>query len=304
MVPQWIQHIGSTFTSSIDHVPGKDLVPPGLLLLIAFSVLSGCAEMDQYLKDMNKPDVRVEKVTVGRMGLEQLRLVAHTSIHNPYSVSLPLVNANYGLFSEGKQILSGESNLDGSVPAGKRKTVKLPVQVQYSDVLKVLKGVRPGAVIPYDAKFGFLVNTPAGNVEIPVRHQSKFPIPNVPDVSVESIGWTNFSMQDVGANLKLRVKNTNSFAYNLKKVDFDLSLAGTRLMETTVSRSKHLNAGESGTIEIPISFSPANAGLSFFRSLKSDQLNYRFKGNIKGDTAFGPLQLPVDSKGNTSTSGR
>ena len=102
-----------------------------------FLCLTGCDQLQSLLSQ--KPSARVVGVGLDDIGLDSATLGFNLEIKNPYAVPLPLVNLDYGLASLGKPFLSGRADLQGTVPAGGTRTVKLPAKIGFAQLLGVLK---------------------------------------------------------------------------------------------------------------------------------------------------------------------
>ena len=77
-------------------------------------------------------------------------------------------NLDYALSSQGQQFADGKADVQGTVPAGSSKNLGVPVRVNFTQLLSMVKGARPGATIPYKADMGLSVSVPAlGPMRVP-----------------------------------------------------------------------------------------------------------------------------------------
>lgn len=146
--------------------------------LLAASLLGagGCDALG-----LTKPTARVVEVHVQDVSMTSATLLFDVEISNPYSAALPLANVDYALSSGGAEFLSGEANLQGSVPAGNSKVLPVPVRIDFLQLVRVLEGVRPGSTIPYDAELGLSVDAPlAGRIRLPMAKSGELNIPDMP----------------------------------------------------------------------------------------------------------------------------
>jgi len=272
-----------------------------LLLGTALSLLfSSCALIKDFLKT-NAPNARITSVKLDNIRLDSATLLFDVEIKNNYAVALPLVNVDYNLASNAKPFLSGKADIQGTVPAKETKTIPLQVQINYLELLKVLKDVRPGAVIPYEAKMNLSVNAPAvGPIKLPISKSGDLPIPTVPEVKITQIKWDKLSLDEASARVQLHCVNKNQFAMNLAKLSYSLSLGDVEVGKSSLSQSTSFAAsGGEGTIEIPISFSPKNFGFALFKMLAGKGSDYKLEGNLDVNTPFGQMSLPLSKKGET-----
>jgi len=269
-----------------------------LCLLLAFT---GCEQVQSMLDAAPKPTAKIAGVRLDNLSIQDVTLGFDVDVTNPYGVTLPLANLGYALSSGGQSLLSGELADPGSIPARKTKRLAVPVKVRFMDVMNVLQGVRPGSVIPYEANLSLSANAPGfGPVTLPLKHTGNMPVPAVPEITLADVQWEKLSLTNASAKIRLGVVNTNDFALKLSKLNYALSLGGTEVADTSVSKAVNFSKkGDQQTIEIPISIKPINLGMAFFNMLSGEGSGYRIHGDMLTDTPFGKLNMPYDSTGNT-----
>ncbi len=144
----------------------------------------GCETMQQALS-LNKPTARMTGLKFENVKLDSATLLFDIEVDNPYPVALPLMNLDYGLSSGAEPFLTGSAELQTTVPAKSKKTVSLPANINYLDMLTALKGIRPGSKIPYKADLGLSVDTPAlGLIKLPLKKEGEvvLPMPSGADI--------------------------------------------------------------------------------------------------------------------------
>ncbi|MHC4393351.1 MAG: LEA/WHy family protein, partial [Planctomycetota bacterium] len=177
------------------------------------------------------------------------------------------------------------------------------------EALEVLKGVSPGAVIPYRADLGFSGDAPGlGLLRLPVKKEGEMPIPTAPDVSVHNVSFKDVelsmaSLSAVGqAALQLEVGNTNQFPFDLSKLEYALNLGGTRVAGGTATSQGPIAAGETRVIEFPVEMALQNVGFGLINLLTGESADYGLAGDLGLDTPFGPISVPYTSSGETPLS--
>lgn len=277
-------------------------------LLLGMSVLplvncQAIRDLHEVVASSDRPEIRLHNVQLRGLTLSGATLDFDVEVLNPYDVALPLLDASYNLASKGDPFLNGEAELERLIPASGSAHVTLPVTVTFAGLLDALKGVQPGAVIPYIAELDFSVDAPAiGRIGIPVRHRGELPVPTPPSVELGHIEWTEIGLSNVGARLTLNVTNLNDFPVDLEDLGINLALAGTSVADAGIKRSTQLTSGREATLEIPISFSPNEVGLAVLSIVRGSEASYDLRGTLEGTTPFGPLQLPFEKSGRTSLS--
>lgn len=268
------------------------------VLLAGLLLWPGCAILQSLLGATPQPSAKVTGVRIGDLSLSDLTLVFDVAITNPYSVPLPLVNVDYAVASLGQPFLQGQAPLQGDVPAGQSKTVSLPAKVVFVELLKLLQGVRPGAIIPYHGTLGLSVNAPLlGTLRLPLEKDGTLPVPAPPAVSVASVTWQNLSLAGASGVLKLRVSNPNAFAFDVAGLDYDIKLAGHPLAKGGLVNAASVAAGAAHELGINVAVSTAQVGMALLQIVQGQSSAYSLTGALAIGTPFGPLRVPLGVTG-------
>ncbi len=147
----------------------------------------GCETM-QHALSLKKPAARMTGLKFENVKLDSATLLFDIEVDNPYPVALPLMNLDYGLSSGAEPFLTGSADLQTTVPAKSKKTVSLPANINYLDMLRALKGIKPGSKIPYKANLGLSVDTPAlGRIKLPLKKEGEVVLPTPSGANIKDI---------------------------------------------------------------------------------------------------------------------
>ena len=271
------------------------------LLAASLVLLAGCQSMQDLLGGAPKPTAHVIGASIRGLSLENIVLLFDVEVENPYAASLPLAELRYSLASGGRNFLEGTVQPTGSIPARGKQVIQLPATVQFSSLFAALKGVKPGAIVPYTANFNIGVNAPVfGRIDVPLSKSGELPVPAVPQVELSSLAIGKLGLYQITATVKLQVKNTNQFALDLTRLGVNFALGGQEVGNSRLANSANLPAGQTTTLEIPLSFSPRAAGAGLVNLLRGNQIAYKVSGSIDANSRFGPLSLPFSHVGNTA----
>ena len=275
--------------------PQRSLAARLVLTLLPLVGLVGCGLIEA------RPTARVTGVKLKDIDLTAVTMLFDVEVDNPYAVPLPLVNVDYSLASGDKPFLSGEAELQGTVPAKDKKTISLPAKVTYKQLLGALAGVKPGSVVPYRAGLGLSVDAPLlGRLRVPMEKEGELPVPAPPEVSVQQITWDKLSPTSAGGTIRLNVVNRNQFPVDLSQLAYGLTLGKTEVAKATLAKPLKLAAdGGAGVLEVPISLSPSKLGFAVLGMLTGDGANYKLAGDASVGTPFGPMKLPIEKAGKT-----
>jgi LEA14-like dessication related protein len=275
---------------------------------VCLVLLAGCGVVQDVIRS-DKPTARVTGVGIEDFSLDGLALRFDVRIDNPYSVGLPLLSLDFALASEGRPFLAGSADAAGTIPARDARTVPVTARVRFADLLRVLSGVKPGALVPYGADFRVVVDAPGvGRLNLPLRKEGELPVPTVPDVRLEQVEWTRLEPTEARARLTLGVDNPNRFAMRIERLGFDLSLGGVKVAEGRFDTEFDLDdvAPEDAAVDgqgawfegVDISFSPLQLGAGVFNLLSGRAASsYVLSGTLDVKTPFGPLAMPYQSSG-------
>ena len=154
-----------------------------LITGVALLSLSGCSGLAKIL-DAPKPSASLLGVTFGDISLKAATLVFDVEVENPYSTALPLTDIDYDVTSSDNRLFKGQAAIAGSIPAKGTKTVSLPATIEYSDVIRAFKDVRPGSEVPYDAQVGLSVTAPVlGLIRIPINRSGELKVPTIQELN-------------------------------------------------------------------------------------------------------------------------
>ncbi len=286
----------STMRSQFNHY----LAVPAL---ICAALLGGCQSLEGILDAAPKPTARIIATELGNFSLQNIDLVFTVEVANPYAVELPLLDLAYSVASSGSTLLQGNIKPSGSVPARGASVVRLPARITFASLVKTLKNVRPGSILPYQADLTLGVEAPVlGLLNLPLSKSGELPVPAVPQVEMSSLAIGKLGLDKTTASVKLQVKNTNQFALDLTRLGVSFALGGLDVGGTRLENPVNLAAGQATTLDIPISISPRAVGLGLMNLLRGNQIAYQVSGSIDAGTRFGPLSLPFSHIGNTPIS--
>lgn len=150
-----------------------------LLSLFTLVALAGCAG------SFRQPEVNLQGVEIGGLGLRGGTLVVNVEIINPNRFALSANQLRYDLQIGGSeepgdtvwtQFASGTYDQPFSVPAGDTATVAIPVEFSYTGLGSAANSLLRSGTFDYRATGTVDVRTPLGSREVPFRRQGTVPI--------------------------------------------------------------------------------------------------------------------------------
>ncbi len=269
------------------------------LLICVAAPLGSCAQLRSILGEAiakaDKPGVSLTGARIANLRADGVALEFDVDVSNPYKVALPLSNIRYGLNvgdTEGEPLFKGNIASQGAIPAGGKKSYTVPVDVGFAQLLAAVSSIKPGQVVPYKTDLGFSVKVPntEESLELPVRHEGRFPVPAPPDVTVGDVQWKQLSLDRATGEVRLRVRNLNEFTASLSDMNYGLKLNGVKVLNGALERKLDFGAGAEQEVVIPIDIKPLDFGFAAFNMLSGGKADYALDGNVRVDTPFGALK--------------
>jgi LEA14-like dessication related protein len=269
--------------------------------LICGSLVSACQSLEGILATAPKPTARIIGTEMKNLSLERIDLIFNVEVANPYAMNLPLVDLTYNVASGGTSLLQGNIKPSGAVQAYGTSLIQVPARITFASLLKALKGVKPGSVVPYKADLTLGVDAPVvGLLTLPLSKTGELPVPAAPEVELSSFEIAKLNLDETKATAKLQVKNTNSFALSLSKLSIELALGANKIVDTSLAQSAKIAPGQTVAVDVPLSFSPRSFGLTVINLLRGNKSAYSLVGFLEAGTPYGPLALPFNRNGNTT----
>jgi len=272
--------------------------PAALLALPLLAVLlvsPGCAQLQEML---GRPTASIDGASLKGLDTKGVEVVFDVAVNNPYAVALPMFGLDYDLGHAGTSLARGTFDADGSIPAHGTRTLPVPVRLDFASLFALAGDIKPGSVVDYVADVGLSVDAPGiGNMRLPMKHEGSFPVPTVPEISLNSVHWDKLSLTEAAAVLDIGIRNTNAFAVDLSHLAYDLKLGGTPVASSGVDQALSLAGGAPGNLKLKLSLKPADLGMAAFNMLTGSSANYELGGRMTLGTQFGPLDLPYNRQG-------
>lgn len=141
------------------------------LLLLLLVVLSGC---DTLVKTpvVVTHDLSVVSVDPAGAGME-----IYLRLKNTNNFDLKLYGYSYDLKVMALPLVKGGAREEVNFPANEETDVRIPIRVAYADLLEILKRKPDPDKIPYQFAAGLDLETPLGQMSVPVKHTGTYAIP-------------------------------------------------------------------------------------------------------------------------------
>lgn len=276
------------------------LLVAGLLLL---PTIPGCRETAALLEADRLPSASVRSVRLQSISPQSVTIAMDVQLQNPYSFPLPLQQAEYSVTAADRSLLQGSVAAQTTIPAGHTQLVPVKLIVPVDAALRTMRDIKPGSIVPYEANLNFTMDIPGRpDARIKVQHAGQLPIPAPPQVELLDLHWQTMSLAEATALIRLRVHNTNQFAFELTQFSYTLWLSDWELSRLKLNKPLAFDVGGSTEVSIPITVSTLAATTALQQATQSGRVTYKLTGLIEGRTPLGPLRLPFNRVGEVGLS--
>lgn len=142
-----------------------------MLVAMVFLVLTGCSLV------MARPEVAVRDVILTSFDDDGVTIDCLLAVTNPNSFHLTLRGYTYDLRVMSKPLTKGGSRHTIDFAGGATTEVRLPVRIDFQDLLEILRCRPDPEGIPYQLVAGLEVETPIGVLSVPVEKNGTLALP-------------------------------------------------------------------------------------------------------------------------------
>ncbi|MET0091126.1 MAG: LEA type 2 family protein [Candidatus Thiodiazotropha sp.] len=271
--------------------------------LLQLLLLSACASLGQVgqVLEGQRPTAAVEGMRLTGLDMNGVDLNFDVKVDNPNPVGISLSGLDYHLKLFGRSFLKGEQPMALNLAANGRSRVQLPVRLGFQQLLSSYQQLKDAREVAYALDLGMGFEVPLlGRVRVPVSYQGKYPIPEMPAVSLRSLDVQQISMSGARLLLKVQVDNPNDFALLLNRFNYQLKLNGFDAGSGLLDQSVNIAQDGKGTLSLPISLDFAQAGRGLYSALLAGTIRYDLSGSMQAsgsDPALQSFRIPLDKQG-------
>ncbi|MES9854579.1 MAG: LEA type 2 family protein [Candidatus Thiodiazotropha sp. L084R] len=275
-----------------------------LVFLVTLLMFQGCSTLEQAgtIISGQQPTAQVKDVKLSGLDLNGIDLIFNLQVDNPNPVKIVLDHLDYDLKLSDRSFLKGEQGMGMNLVANGASQVKLPVRMEFQQLLKQYGQLKNQDEVPYQIDLGLGFDVPLlGRIRLPVNYEGRLPIPKMPDVKLSNIEVKRLTLQKADLMVELEVANPNQFAVMLDKLDYQLKLNGIDVGSGALSQSMKIDQRGRGRITLPLSLDMMQAGRGLYSAfIGGSGLRYELDGSLdaSGDTPIlGEFQIPLDRQG-------
>ncbi len=277
----------------------------GGLLLVSISLFR-CATLQQ-IAAIQQPSVDVQNVRLTGMSFEALNLAFDLKITNPNPISATLAGFDYDFQIGDASFLKGNQEKQLTLQARGESMLEIPLTINFKDLYNTFQTLKNQDSSTYKLICGLSFNLPVlGPTRIPVSKSGSLPNLKLPDISISTLKLNKISLTSADLELKLNLKNANTFSLLLNQLNYDFAVNGKTWVKGLTQKQMEVKEKGVSTIAIPISLNFLEMGTAIYQMITGNQkLNYHLTGNVDLKSSLpllGQVNLPLDRVGEISIS--
>jgi LEA14-like dessication related protein len=256
-----------------------------LILSLALFIISGCAELQNIIKQagIKKPTAQVTNSKINGLSFSSVDLLFDIQVDNPNSVGVNLAGMDYSLMINQNSLFSGDKNDPLKIEATKSSTIQIPVTLKFKDIYQTVKDLGSGDKSTYSFKGGLSFNLPVlGAVRIPISKSGEIPLIKLPKISVKNISLKNLSWNGAAMQLDIGVKGTGGMALFLEKMNYGLNIGGREWVSGQSTKKVAINPSGEQVVSVPFKLDFLSMGRAVYDIVTGDAaLDYKLTGDMK-----------------------
>jgi LEA14-like dessication related protein len=204
-------------------------------------------------------------------------------------------------------MMEGRQDSKLELAANAKRTVELPVTLQYQQLWSGLRQVVEKKEAAYVLEAGFAFDVPVlGRVRIPVRREGNLPLLRLPRIRLERVAVAALSARAADLALSVAVDNPNDLAAELQGMDTGLTLNQRSVGRLVHEGTVHLPASGTQRLTVPLRLDLVQLSSAVVRMLSNGgAVDYGLEGNLSLTSAapgFVPAEVPFSASGRAELS--
>ncbi len=265
-----------------------------LAVVIAAGLLASCAALQEMVQ---APTVRVGNVAMNDFTFQDVTLDFGLDVNNPNVFGVELLGFDYQFVIEDNEFLKGTEDKTLSITPQSKSTVNIPIKINFKELYSLLTKVKDLDSLSYHLTGNFKPGGLLAGVNIPFNKKGTLPNVRVPKISLKGVKIDKMGFSGVDLAVNLGIENINSFAFNLGKLDYNISLGGNSVATGMTDKLAEIPAKQSGQVSIPLSLNLSGLS-SLYSLLTGKSVDCGIVGSAQLNSPLGAFTLPIDASQN------
>jgi len=262
------------------------------LFYVLFILIVSCTSLEQIIQ---RPSVQVKGVKTTDANFKEIFLNFGLLIHNPNVFSIQLEGYDYNFVVEGYDFLKGNENQQVQITSQNNSTINIPIAINFKSLYGLVTKTENLDTLSYQISGNVKPGGLLAGLSIPFSKSGTLPNIRIPKVSLKSLKIDKMGLSGVDLKLGIDLDNNNIFGFDIGKLDYNISLAGSKVAEGITENFASIPAKNKGEIVLPISLNFLGLSSSLKSILSGQNVECAVDGSADLKTPYGALKLPIST---------
>jgi LEA14-like dessication related protein len=262
------------------------------LLVPSVALFWSCQGLQQLIQP---PSVSVANVAMQDITFETVTLDFDLKVHNPNAFGASLQGFDYKFSLLDKELFSGNNSSSFSIPAQGDGHAHIPITLNFKEVYKLIQETSSLDTIAFHIAGNLRPGGLLAGITLPFSKTGTVPNIRIPEVALGGLKIDKLSLSGIDMKLAIKVKNPNTFAFDIGKMNYAIKLAGQTVASGLSHNLASLPQKGTGEIQLPIKLDFAGVTSSLRTALTGGSIDCAVAGGADLNTPFGLLNLPLQA---------
>lgn len=250
-----------------------------LILITLALFVASCASI-RDLASIQEPDVSFSSMKFDNISFDGITMLFDFEVDNPNQANIKATSYNYEFLLNGNTFLTGTQEQGIEIKSKSKNNVTVPVTFNFDQVWNSVRSIAQNDSIEYNLSTEVEFDLPIlGSRKVPVTASGFFPLIKTPTFEFSDFNRGRLSLSGAELELKVIIKNPNSFAIWVDGVDYNLIVNGAKWAESTISQRVELGSDTEREVTIPLQLNFAQLGSATYQLLTGgSSFNYEVTG--------------------------
>jgi LEA14-like dessication related protein len=272
-----------------------------ITFLLGILLTAGCVSL--LKKTFKKPKVSYEAMKIESIDPAGASIRLFLGIDNENNMDLHIDHMDHIIYLEGNKILETTITDKVYIKPKDKTIIEFPLQLSFSGLKGNLLSIWNKKKIEYQVDSKVFIKSALGVVPFNLKYDEVLELPPLPDLSIEKIKIDNMSFSEIDIIVSVLIENNDKIKLDMKELDYEIYFNTMEIAKGKMDSPKksiHVKNKENKILlEIPVKMKLLGLKRSITDMFKKGEIDYKILINIKGNSAYGEYNLPLDKSGLT-----